>query len=172
MCVLTAELLLTECSRSQASCNSCLSSRNISVIAQHYNWFSKNNNAEGLCDLSRRGWEGCCVWGGHRSAVMTTASLSCSDGSYWEGSAFQSWSLLRGSMRQHPATELLPAVGPNLVYLGRQENADGCHCPNSLRTHRWTPSTFSRWAALSPDVNCFVDRGGSDWGTLSKTHKS
>lgn len=50
---------------------------------------------------------------------LTTGGLRNSDSSHWEGSAFPSWAPLRSTMRQHPASELLSAVGPTCLSLQR-----------------------------------------------------
>lgn len=107
---------------------------------------------------------------------LTTGGLRNSDSSHWKGSAFQSWSPLRSTMRQLPASELLSAVGPTCLSLQRgkmlmsviplqSQNTTSDHRPPTLSLPSWyvpqyTGCKTASWTKIVV------------WGTLFKPTKA
>lgn len=58
------------------------------------------------------------------SRQLSTRNIKNSDSSFGKRSTFQSGSLLWSTMKQHPSSELLTAVGPTSLAMG----GNGCWC--------------------------------------------
>lgn len=107
------------------------------------------------------------------SQQPSTQNIKNSDSIYGKRSTFQSGSLLCSTMKQHPSSELLSAVGPTCLVVG----GNGCWCLTyssliSICNPGLPVSNPSLPCMLCPHrnsnikrLNCFLHRVGYLWDT-------